>query len=174
MAVSNPRDLFLYDLSLAYSSEQTLLHGMKEMRSLAQSDRIRDMIDRQIQDMQRQISQLDEVFREIGQQPRQIQCMASEGLVTNMRMLCGEIQEMSLMDVAVLGVWASAKHLEIGTYRSLTEMARLLGNDRITGILSQILSREEDEARMVEQTGRELAANVMGAGGPGISGISFR
>ncbi len=172
MAISSPAEFFTYELSVAYNTERTLLQGMQEMRQQAKSERLKRMLDNHFRETEQQISRLDQAFRDLGRQPLQIRCQAAEGLVNDVRTACQQLKDPNLIDLAIMDGWAKGEHLEIAAYRGLAEKARLLGNERVASTLSQILSQEEEEARNLELSGKEMGKDIIG-GGPSIGGVTF-
>ena len=173
MAISNQEEFFAYELSAAYSAEQTLQKGTMEMRDRAQDSHLRQLLDEHVNDSQKQIKELERAFKEMGRQPRYVRCHFAEGLIEDFRATASQVNDVRMIDLAILGGWSKAEHVEIAVYRGLCEKAELMGNERVYDILKSILAAEERTAKTIERTSENMGKRVIGKSGGGRD-LSFR
>ncbi len=81
VATHERRRVLLHDLGDIYDAEHRFLEGQQRMVQEATDQRLRRAIQEHTEQTQQQSQNLDQAFRELGQEPRRQPCGASIGLV---------------------------------------------------------------------------------------------
>lgn len=129
---------------------------------MAHDARVKQMLDQHIKQAQQQVKNLEQTFREVGEQPRPVKCQGAEGVIQEFRSGAKEIEDAQLLDLYILGAWDKAEHYEIATYRDLVDVANLLGNTRADQLLGKNLSDQENSAKTIEKVEHDLGKQVIG------------
>ncbi|MBI2955178.1 MAG: ferritin-like domain-containing protein [Chloroflexi bacterium] len=162
MAIRTPQELFLHDLSAAFYSENAILKAMNEMLAMAQSARVKQMLEDHINESQTQVKNIEQCFAELGQRPQPVKCFVTDGLIEDFKVLVRDIKDPKLIDLCILGAMDKTEHLETATYRSLITKAQLLGHTNVSQILRKVVSGEEKEAKLVESAEHDIGKQLIG------------
>lgn len=166
MAINNLNEKFLNGLADIYDAEHQFLKGQEEMLQSASDPKLQQMINTHIQQTKQQISNLDQIFGVLGQQPQRVMCAGAKGIVSEAQQLIQETQGSdTLRDCAIAGAADKVEHYEIASYRGLISDATLMGQQGVVALLQQNLEQEESTAQLIETSAPELLQKAMQAEG---------
>ena len=152
MPISNPQEKFVHELCLVYDAEHRFLEAQQEMIQQASDEHLRSMLQNHINQTQRQAQNLEQVFSQLGQEPRRTTSQAAQGLVADDQTSLQEAESGPIADLLIAGTQAKVEHFEIACYEGLVTGAQQMGQDQIVDLLKQNLLQEQETARMVEQS----------------------
>lgn len=161
MAIQSPRDLFVYDLSCIYCSEQAILNMLPLMEQQCQNPQVKQLLSDHITTTQRQVSRIQECFRFMGVQPLNISCPITDGLHRDFQQFIQQQPGKDVIDLFCLGTASKTEHYEIASYRGLIEKARILGQTQCASTLEDTLREEESMAQQVEQLAGRVGARMI-------------
>ena len=81
MALDTLRDLFLNELRDMYHAEKQLVRALPRMAKAADSDELRQAIEKHLGETEEQVRRLEGVFQSLGEAARGKRCQGMEGIV---------------------------------------------------------------------------------------------
>jgi ferritin-like metal-binding protein YciE len=173
MPISNVQELLVHELREIYDAEHRLLDGQVKMVHKAADHDLQRSIENHIVQTRKHIGNLEQFFREIGEEPRREKNEVAQGLVSEAERGIQEGQSDALRDCLINAAVVKAEHFEIGSYRSLVTGAQLMVGQSIIvdNLLEANLRQEEETARIAEQSAEKLLQKAMQAEAPEQEGL---
>ncbi len=163
MAINDLQGKFLHELGDIYDAEHQFLKAQQDMLSQAGDPALRELISNHIEQTRRQIHNVEQAFRALGQEPKRVMCDGAKGIVSEGQKLVREVADRpELCDAAIAAAAAKVEHYEIATYRGLITGAEIMGQREVVSLLQQNLEQEESTARLIEQAEPQLLRRAMG------------
>lgn len=163
MSIKTARDLFLHELSDAYSAEHIVLKALPVMAKGVADDALADALKEHEKETKDQLKNLDEVFKLLGEQPEQMVCHGAEGLKKEYDAFVEEKPSKDVLTLFTAGAAAKAEHYEIESYSGLVDMAKLLGETDVAKLLEENLKQEEAMAKKAESLEKKLGKALASA-----------
>ena len=161
MAMTNPLEMFQYEIGDIYDAERRFLRGQQLMVLKATDPQLQDLLKEHVEQTRQQIRTLKEVFSLLGQRPKGMTCDSARRLVVEAAKTMEEAATDSLRDVLIGRAAAKVEHYEIATYRGLVMAAELTGQDQIKSLLEQNLHQEEHTADLLERSAPQLLRKAL-------------
>lgn len=176
MPITNMRELLLHELCELYDAEHRFLEGQVQMVHRATDPGLQSSIENHIHQTRQHIRNLEQFFRELGQEPRRETNEAAQGLVNDAQEGLEEARGGALRDCVIATAVVKVEHFEIGSYRSLISGARLMMERSmvVDNLLQTNLQQEEDTARTSEQSAEKLLQKTLRAEQPAAEGLIAR
>ncbi len=171
MPVANIRELFLHELAEIYDAEHRFLEGQAVMVDRATDDELQSSIRNHIFQTRQHIRNLEQVFRELGEESRRETNEVAQGLVSEAQAGMQEAESDTLRDCAIDAAVIKVEHFEMGSYRGMITGARLMGQSKIVDLLNANLGQEEETAQIAEQSAEKLLQKAMEAEEPQPEGL---
>ena len=172
MPIANVRELLVHELAELYDAEHRFLDGQVKMVHKATDHDLQRAIENHIVQTRQHIGNLEQLFRELGEEPRRETNVAAQGLVSEAEQGIGKAQSEALRDCLIDAAVIKVEHFEIGSYRGLLTGARLLrGRSMALDLLEANLRQEEETAQTAEQSAEELFQEAMRAERPEGEGL---
>jgi ferritin-like metal-binding protein YciE len=149
--------LFIHQLKDIYNAEHQIAKVLPRMADVANSERLRDIILEHLDQTHWQIEQLDRVFDHLGLTPRGIRCEAMTGIIEEGREFIEDSGDAGVKDAALIAIAQKIKHYEMATYGCLCTWATLLGHERVSDVLEDILDQEKETDLILT----EIAVNII-------------
>jgi len=172
MPLTTPRELFVHELSDAMSAEQQILKMLPELENEVLNHEVQEALKTHQEETQQQISNIQEVFRQLGETPEATTCYAVKGLDEEHKALLKEQPSPEILEMANLSGASKTEHYEMAMYTGLVQLAKDLGENEAAQLLQDNLDQEKAMAVRVETLARELGklqtqhmAMAAGAGG---------
>ena len=137
MPITNTQELFLHELAETYDAEHRFLEGLQSS------------IENHIYQTRQHIGNLEQVFRELGEEPRREANEVSQGLVNEAQVIMQETQSDALRDCAINAAVIKVEHFELGSYRGLVTGAQQMGQNEIVNLLNENTQQEEQTAQLM-------------------------
>jgi ferritin-like metal-binding protein YciE len=96
-----------------------------------------------LEETEKQITRLNQVFEKLGEKPRGVKCPAIDGLISEADDVAGEVGDKEVLDAAIVGAAQSVEHYEMARYGTLIAWAEALGHDDIVRLLTTNLNEEK-------------------------------
>jgi ferritin-like metal-binding protein YciE len=173
MPVASTQELLLHELCELYDAEHRFLEGQVEMVHRATDGELQSSIENHIYQTRQHIRNLEQFFRELGEEPRRETNEVARGLVSKAQEGIEEAQSDALRDCVINAAVVKVEHFEIGSYRGLISGARLMmGQSMVVDDLLQTnLQQEEETAQIAEQSAEGLLLEAMQAEQPEGEGL---
>lgn len=173
MPISNVQELLVHELRKIYDAEHRLLDGQVKMVHKAADHELQRSIETHIVQTRKHIGNLEQLFREFGEESRRETNEVAQALVNEAEQDIQEAQSDTLRDCLINAAVVKVEHFEIGSYRSLITGARLMMGQSIIvdNLLEANLRQEEETAQIAEQSAEKLLQKAMQAEAPEQEGL---
>ena len=160
-------DLFFEALKDVYTVEKQVLRALPKMAKAAQSDELRQAMERHVEETRGQVERLNRVFEMVGKRPTGKKCPAIEGMIEEAQELMQEFKGSDALDAGLIADAQSVEHYEITRYGTLRTWAQRLGMQEAARLLEETLAEERRtdelltqlaEGRINQQAAPEAAA----------------
>jgi ferritin-like metal-binding protein YciE len=136
-------DLLLHGLQDIYYAEQQITKALPKMIDQATNRDLAQGLKLHLEETNKQIERLDQVFKKLGKQPSGTDCPAIDGLIKEADATAGEVEDKSVLDAAIVASAQAVEHYEIARYGTLIAWAEELGHDDIVRFLTTNLNEEK-------------------------------
>jgi ferritin-like metal-binding protein YciE len=161
--IRTPRDLFLHELGdILYVERKLVDEVLPKLVGEVESAEFRKGLERHLEQTKGHITNLEQVFDLLGEEPKAEKCIGFEGLKKEHEELVGEADP-SLIDLIDTGAATRTEHYEIAAYSGLMEMARSLGETDAVSLLEENLKEEKEALREVESVTKALRDELKAA-----------
>jgi ferritin-like metal-binding protein YciE len=161
MALSNPSDLFLYELATAYDAERKGTQLLGEAVARLGDGDVARTIQTQAQDGQQKIRNLEACFQVLGTRPQAIPSATIDGMRAEFQAFSGLDPTPEVMALYSLGAANKLAHLGLGDYRGLVDKAMLMGQTQCAQMLQDNLVMKEESAGRLERHGHEISQRML-------------
>ncbi|MFZ5736740.1 MAG: ferritin-like domain-containing protein [Pseudomonadota bacterium] len=141
--IQTMEDLLLHGLRDIYYAEQQITKALPKMIEQASNRDLSQGLKAHLEETQKQIERLDQVFKKLGEKPSGINCPAIDGLIKEADETAGEIADKTVLDAAIVANAQAVEHYEIARYGTLIAWAEELGHDDIVRFLTTNLNEEK-------------------------------
>ncbi len=160
--MSTLRETLLSELADVYDAEKQITKALPKMAKAAEHEELKEAFETHLEETERQIERLDEVFEALGEKPKGKKCKAMQGIIAEGE----EMIKNDEGDAALIAAAQKVEHYEIATYGSLVSWARLLEEEEAADLLEQTLDEEKATDEKLTETA-ESAINVDESEGEG-------
>lgn len=136
-------DLFLHGLQDIYYAEQQITKALPKMIDLATNRDLATGLKNHLEETNKQIERLNQVFAKLGQTPKGTNCPAIDGIIQEGDEITGEIADKAVLDAALVTSCQAVEHYEINRYGTLIAWAESLGHDEVVRFLTTSLNEEK-------------------------------
>lgn len=136
------RDFYLQELSDLYSAENLLVKALPKMARAASAQELQQAFREHLEQTERHVERLDEIFEKLGEKPKRKKCKAMEGLIEEGQELMKEDAEDAVRDAALIAAAQKVEHYEIASYGCARAYARMLGEEDAAELLQETLDEE--------------------------------
>ncbi|HEV8128269.1 MAG TPA: ferritin-like domain-containing protein [Candidatus Eisenbacteria bacterium] len=151
--------LFVDQLKDIYNAEKQLVKALPQMAKAATDEELQGAFNTHLQQTEKQVERLEQIFKEIGKSPQGKRCAAMEGLIEEAKELLKEDAEEEVLDAGLIGAAQKVEHYEMAAYGTLRTYAGLLSHEKAEKLLEETL-REEKEADRILTDIAERSINV--------------
>jgi len=141
--IKTMEDLMLHGLQDIYYAEQQVTKALPKMIGQATNRDLAQGLKLHLEETNKQIERLDQVFKKLGQKPSGTDCPAIDGLIKEFDETAGEVDDKSVLDAAIVANAQAVEHYEIARYGTLIAWAQQLGHDDIVRLLTTNLNEEK-------------------------------
>jgi ferritin-like metal-binding protein YciE len=161
VALTNPLDLFQYELRGMYDAEHKISEMLGEMAGQIQDGDLAQTLRADEQKGRQKIGQLEQCFQAIGAQPERVPCPPIDGLRQDLQQVMTQSPSADVLSMKALGTAMKAAHFEIASYRGLVDKAVLMGDTPSSQILQSILVQVEETAATHERLSHEMSQRLL-------------
>ena len=102
------------------------------------------------------VERLEKIFESLDESPKGKKCAGMEGLVKEGSEVMDEDFDGALMDAALIGAAQRVEHYEIAAYGTVSEFARLLGQNDHVSLLEETLGEEKETDEKLTKLAKEV------------------
>jgi len=136
-------DLFMHTLQDIYYAEKQILNSLPEMIEKATNRELTAGLKKHLGETEQQFSRLEQVFKQLGSDPRGVNCPAIDGIIEEAEDIAGEVEDKDVLDAAIIAASQAVEHYEITRYGTLIAWAQQLGRDNVIALLHKNLDEEK-------------------------------
>jgi ferritin-like metal-binding protein YciE len=136
-------DLFLHGLQDIYYAEHQITKALPKMIDLATNRDLATGLKNHLEETNKQIERLNQVFTKLGETPKGTNCPAIDGILKEGDEITGDIADKAVLDAAIVTSCQAVEHYEINRYGTLIAWAESLGHDEVVRFLTTSLNEEK-------------------------------
>jgi len=155
------KDLFIDEIKDLYNAEKQLTKALPQMAKKATSEELKEAFEEHLTETEKQITRLEQVFKELDMTPRGKKCLAMEGLIEEGKGIMEEIDESATLDAALIASAQKVEHYEIASYGTVKTYAEQLNYSKSVELLQDTL--EEESAANEKLTELAMEINIEAA-----------
>jgi len=140
--MKNLQDLFEHQLKDLYSAESQLIKAMPKMQKKASDEKLKQALEKHLEETKEQKNRLKEVCSELGIKPTGEECKAMKGLIEEAESFLKEKADDDVRDAGIIAEAQRIEHYEISGYGTAVRFAKELGHKEIAKKLQQTLDEE--------------------------------
>ncbi|HEX4003172.1 MAG TPA: ferritin-like domain-containing protein [Candidatus Acidoferrales bacterium] len=142
--IKSLNELFEIELRYAYDCERKLAEkGLPAMIDAANSPELRSALQHHLQETQRQVTRLENVFSIAGAKPNTKDNDVIDKLMSAAKDSGSNIESSALRDTALIANGNEVEHYEMALYGTLVSFARQLGLRNAVSLLEETLQEEK-------------------------------
>jgi ferritin-like metal-binding protein YciE len=150
-------DLLLLEINDLYDAEQRIVDALPEMAEAASNPALKQAFQHHLQETQRHVSRLEQVFVELGKPATRQTCYAMKGLLKEGSEMVEAVGSPDVKDAALISAAQRVEHYEMAGYGTARTFAEHLGHTNV----AQLLQTTLDEERQTDLRLTELAEDTI-------------
>ncbi len=164
-------DLLLLEINDLYDAEKRLVEALPEMAEAASSPALKQAFQHHLQETERQVSRLEQIFVDLGKPASRHTCDAMKGLIKEGAEIVDAVGSPDVKDAALIGAAQRVEHYEMAGYGTARTFAEHLGHTNVAQLLQATLDEErQTDLRLTELAEENInvkAESAVGADGRG-------
>jgi ferritin-like metal-binding protein YciE len=156
MATQGLKELYIDELKDLYNAENQLVKALPKMAKAASSDELRQGFEEHLEQTRGHVNRLEKIFASLNANPKGKKCMGMEGLVKEGSEMMQEDFDEAVMDAALIGAAQRVEHYEIAAYGTVSEFARILGEEKHVSLLEQTLQEEKETDEKLTELAKSI------------------
>ena len=141
--IKTMEDLFQHELQDIYYAEHQILKSLPTMIDKATNRDLATALRNHLEETNKQVDRLDQVFKKLDMQPKGTDCPAIDGIIKEADATAGEIDDKQVLDAAIVANAQAVEHYEICRYGTIIAWAEELGHDEVVRLLTTNLNEEK-------------------------------
>jgi ferritin-like metal-binding protein YciE len=159
MKLDSLKDLYIDELRDLYNAETQLVRALPKMAKGASTPELQTAIEHHLEETKGQVNRLENIFKELGVNPKGKRCRAMEGLIEEGKEVLDAEGEPAVLDAALIAAAQRVEHYEIAGYGCARTFAQLLGDMNAAKLLQETLNEESNADKKLT----ELAEHMVNA-----------
>ncbi|WP_045234576.1 ferritin-like domain-containing protein [Deinococcus pimensis] len=161
MQMQDLQDLFVMKLNDIYDAEQQGLQAMQQLSQRVQSPELKQGFQQHIEQSQQQVSRLEQIFQQMGQQPNGEKNLGIQGLIQESQKLLSQDASPEVLEAGIIACQQAMEHYEMAAYGTARTYAQLLNNDQAVQLLEQTLDEEKQNDEKLTQVAEKINVQAM-------------
>lgn len=150
------KQLYVEELKDLYNAENQLVKALPKMAKAASSDELRQGFEEHLEQTRGHVDRLEKIFKSLDESPKGKKCMGMEGLVKEGSEVMSDDFEGAMMDAALIGAAQRVEHYESAAYGTISEFAKLLGENEHVSLLEETLQEEKATDEKLTRLAKEI------------------
>ncbi len=148
---NNLNDLFIQQLEDLYDAEKRLTDALPKMAEAATSMELKNAFNMHLDQTRNHVTRLEQVFQQIGAEPKRETCAAMKGLITEGQEMIDAKGDDKVRDAALIAAAQRVEHYEMAGYGTVRTFAQQLGYSQVAQTLQRTLDEEGEADRKLSQ-----------------------
>src|SRR4029434_10121377 len=136
-------DAFIDELRDTYDAEKQLTKALPKLAKAATNVKLRAAFETHLQETQRQIARLEQVFASLDEKVRAKHCDGIAGIIEEGKSIMEEDFDDATMDACLIAAAQRAEHNEMAAYGTLVAWTQAMGHTEAARLLQQTLEEEK-------------------------------
>ena len=153
--IPEPEELLVNELREIYSAEKQLTRVLPRLSKAVESDKVRKMLDRRLDEGQRLTEELEKAFAELETSPGRKKNAAAEGLIADAQEHVQDFEKGAALDALLIGAVQKTEHYCIAAWGTAKAFAGALRQDTVTQAMQRALKEgrtfDEELTRLAEK-----------------------
>ena len=137
------KDLFLGELADIYDAERRVVKALPKLAKAANCEKLKKAILAHLKETEGHVTKVEQVFELFGEKAKGEICEATVGLLEEGEEIAADFKGSSAINAALISAAQKVEHHEMASYGCLHEWAGLLGNEKASSLLHEILGEEK-------------------------------
>jgi len=163
MPLASLDDLFHDTLRDVFYAEKKLVKTLPKLAKKVSNEELSQALTNHLEETEKQVSRLEQVFAMIGKPARGKTCEAMDGLVEEGNGVVEDAEDGAVLDAGILAAAQAVEHYEIARYGALIAWAKVLGLTNAAELLGETLAEEEAADQLLNQISEQI--NPLAKGG---------
>lgn len=163
MSMETARDLFEHELLDMYDAEHRVLKALPAMAKETTEEKLRTGFERHAEETKQHIERLEQCCETLGIKAEREPCPGMAGLIKEHDQFLKEEPSEDVLTLFLLGSAEKTEHYEMVGYRGLIDMAKIMGEKKVAGLLTKNLSDEEAMTAELEKLQQGLDKKLVKA-----------
>ncbi len=140
--IASFEDLFVQQIEDLYDAEQQLTDALPKMADAANSRELKQAFLTHLKETQNQVTRLEQIFQQIGKEPKREICKAMKGLIAEGDQIVKAKADPEVKDAGLIAAAQRVEHYEMAGYGSARTFAERLGRSEAARLLQTTLNEE--------------------------------
>lgn len=142
LKLESVKDLLIAELRDLHDAEKQLVEALPKMAEAASSNELKSAFNHHLQETQKHVTRLDEVFNGLNEKATGETCEAMKGLVKEGEEFIHAKGQPEVRDAGLIGAAQRVEHYEMAGYGTARTLAKSLGLNDIAETLQKTLDEE--------------------------------
>jgi ferritin-like metal-binding protein YciE len=151
MSINSLQDLMVEELRDMYHAEIQLVKALPKMAEAASTPALKQAFERHLEQTENQVSRIEEIFEQLGGDPKGKRCKGMEGIITEGAEVIDQEGPDAVIDAALIAAAQRVEHYEIAAYGCIRSYANLLGLSDVAKLIEQSLEEEEAADQLLSE-----------------------
>ena len=147
--LTTPEEIFSFKLGSALKMEQDALSQLEELQGETNRAEIRDVLAQHAEETKRHVTNVEECFRLLGEEPDTSPNPVTKGLAAEGKASLKKTDD-AIVDAVILAGAIETEHLEIATWEILIPNADARGAQEVKALLQQNLDEDLEALETVK------------------------
>ena len=149
------QELMVNELKEIHSAENQLTKNLPRLMKVVETDSFREMLETRLDQGERLIEQIDDIFDEMEMSPGRKKNVAAEGLISDLREHMQEIEEGPALDAAMIAAIQKTEHYCIAAWGTAKALGQALGEEQVVRAMQQALEEGKEMDRQLTRLAEE-------------------
>jgi ferritin-like metal-binding protein YciE len=163
MSVETIEELLLDELKDIYSAEKQITKALPKMAKATTSPELKAAFESHLQETLGQIDRLDQIFDILGKPHKAKMCHGMQGVLEEGLEVLEETDKGEVRDAALISAAQRVEHYEMAAYGCVREYAKLLGQDKVAGLLEDTLEEEKAADEKLSMISKQVNSQALKA-----------
>jgi ferritin-like metal-binding protein YciE len=159
-------DLMAMELREIYSAENQLVRMLPRMAKMVESDELRECLEKRLEQGERLIGDIDDIFEEIDESPGRQKNVAAEGLISDAREHLQEIEAGPALDAVAVAAIQKTEHYCIAAWGTAKALGQALDHQKVVECMDRALNEGRQlDTELTKLAEEELTPALISMGG---------
>ncbi len=149
--IKNLDDLFIHTLQDIYYAENQITKALPQMIEKTTNPALKQGFESHLQETHQHVKRLEGIFQSLDQPVKGVTCDAIDGLIKEAKGIISDVDDASVLDVALASSAQAVEHYEISRYGTLIALASQLGHSQCVSQLKATLDEEKAADRKLTE-----------------------